>query len=81
MAYKVRILPRWLVFLLDLFLVCFCLLLSRMLKLNFNWAHVDSGYRFMMGVVLVINAVFCSTFSKAMPELYATLILKTHSDW
>ena len=34
MAYKIRILPRWLVFLLDLFLVCFCLFLSRMLKLN-----------------------------------------------
>ncbi len=56
MAYKIRILPRWLVFLLDLFLVCFCLLLSRMLKLNFNWADVDAGLRLMMGVVLMLNA-------------------------
>src|SRR3954452_9803165 len=62
MAYKVRILPRWLVFLLDLFLVCFCLLLSRLLKLNFNWAHVDSGLRFMIGVVLVLNAVLFYIF-------------------
>jgi len=62
MAYKVRILPRWLVFLLDLFLVCFCLLLSRMLKLNFNWAHVDTGLRFMMGVVLLLNAVLFYIF-------------------
>ena len=56
MAYKIRILPRWLVFLFDLFLVCFCLLLSRMLKLNFNWAHVDIGLRLMLGVVFVLNA-------------------------
>ena len=62
MAYKIRILPRWLVFLLDLFLVCFCLLLSRMLKLNFNWGIVDSGLRLMLGVVLVLNAVLFYLF-------------------
>ncbi len=56
MGYKIRILPRWLVFLFDLFLVCFCLLLSRMIKLNFNWSHVDAGLKLMMGIVLVINA-------------------------
>ena len=62
MAYKIRILPRWLVFLLDLFLVCFCLFLTRMLKLNFNWSHVDVGLRFMMGVAFIINAVLFYVF-------------------
>lgn len=62
MAYKIRILPRWLVFLLDLFLVCFCLFLTRMLKLNFNWSHVDVGLRFMMGVAFIINAILFYVF-------------------
>lgn len=62
MGLKVRILPRWLVFLLDLFLVCFCLVLSRMLKSNHNWAHMDVGLRFMLGVVLVSNAVLFYIF-------------------
>jgi FlaA1/EpsC-like NDP-sugar epimerase len=62
MSYKVRILPRWLVFLLDLFLVCFCLFLSRMLKLNFNWDHMNDGLRFMMLVVLGVNAVLFYVF-------------------
>ena len=62
MAHKIRILPRWLVFLFDLFLVCFCIFLSRMLKLNFNWEHVSIGMRFMIGVVLVINAVLFYIF-------------------
>ncbi len=62
MSLKVRILPRWLVFLLDLFLVCFCLLLSRMLKLNFNWEKMDNGLRLMMTVVLSVNAVLFYIF-------------------
>src|SRR5271156_3317143 len=62
MAHKIRILPRWLVFLLDLFLVCFCLFLSRMLKFNFNLSHVGVGFRFMMAVVLVLNAVLFYIF-------------------
>lgn len=57
MAHKIRILPRWLVFLFDLFLVVFCLFLSRMLKMNFNWQHVKWGMLFMTGVVLAVNAV------------------------
>ncbi len=55
MAYKIRILPRWLVFLLDLFLVCFCLFLSRSLKLNFYWPHILVGLRSMTAVVLLVN--------------------------
>ena len=62
MAYKIRILPRWLVFLLDLFLVAFCLFLSRMLKLNFDMPKVDAGLKLMMAVVLVFNAVLFYIF-------------------
>ena len=62
MSYKLKILPRWLVFLLDLFLVCFCLFLSRMLKLNFNWEHMNDGLRFMVLVVLGVNAVLFYAF-------------------
>src|ERR1035438_10426776 len=62
MAYKIRILPRWFVFLLDLFLVCFCLFLSRMLKLNFNMPKVDAGLRLMVAVVLAFNAVLFYIF-------------------
>jgi FlaA1/EpsC-like NDP-sugar epimerase len=73
MAYKIRILPRWLVFLLDLFLVCFCLVLSRMLKLNSNWDHIGIGLRFMLSVVLVLNAVLFFVFKS-----YAGIIRYTN---
>jgi FlaA1/EpsC-like NDP-sugar epimerase len=62
MGLKIRILPRWLVFLLDLFLVCFCLFLSRMLNSNHNWAHMDVGLRFMVTAALVINAILFFIF-------------------
>lgn len=73
MAYKIRILPRWLVFIADLFLVCFCLLLSRMLKLNFRWTAVDTGLRAMMGVVLVLNSALFFLFKS-----YAGIIRYTN---
>ena len=62
MGFKIRILPRWLVFVLDLFLVCFCLFLSRMLKLNFNMPQVDAGLRLMLAVVLAFNAILFYIF-------------------
>ncbi|MBC7554213.1 MAG: polysaccharide biosynthesis protein [Taibaiella sp.] len=62
MALKIRILPRWLVFLLDLFLVCFCLFLSRSLKLNFSWPHIVVGLRSMTAVVLLLNAALFYIF-------------------
>lgn len=73
MSYKVRILPRWLVFLLDLFLVCFCIFLSRMLKLNFNWDQIGVGLRFMMGVAFALNAVLFFLFKS-----YAGIIRYTN---
>ena len=62
MAYKIRILPRWLVFLLDLFLVCFCLFLARSLKLNFHWPSIVIGLRSMTIVVLLLNAALFYIF-------------------
>jgi len=62
MAYKIRILPRWFVFLLDLILVCLCLVLSRMLKLNFRWTAVDAGLRLMMVIALTLNAMLFYLF-------------------
>ncbi len=62
MSYKVRILPRWLVFLLDLFLVCFCLMLSRMIKLNFDWDQMGVGLKFMLGIVFILNAILFYVF-------------------
>jgi len=62
MQYKIRILPRWLVFVLDLFLVCFSLFLSRSLKLNFYWPHVMMGMRSMLLTVLVVNALLFYIF-------------------
>jgi FlaA1/EpsC-like NDP-sugar epimerase len=73
MAYKIRILPRWLVFLLDLFLVCVCLFLSRTLKLNFNWPKVDAGLRLMFMVVLTINTALFYLFKS-----YAGIIRYTN---
>ncbi len=62
MSYKIRILPRWLVFLLDLFLVCFCIFFSRMLKLNFNLDQAWVGLRLMIGVALVLNSILFYVF-------------------
>lgn len=73
MAYKIRILPRWLVFLLDLFLVCFCLFLSRALKMNFAWDHVQVGLRSMTGVVLLLNAALFYIF-----KCYAGIVRYTN---
>ncbi len=62
MSLKIRILPRWLVFLLDLFLVCFCIFLSRMLKLNFNLDQATVGLKLMIGVALVLNSALFYVF-------------------
>ena len=73
MAYKIRILPRWLVFLLDLFLVCFCLFLARALKMNFSWPHVVVGLRSMTAVVLLLNAALFYIF-----KCYAGIVRYTN---
>lgn len=57
MHYRIRILPRWLIFLLDLFCVVFCLFFSFTLRFNFNLqevARVDMS--FVLGIALALNA-------------------------
>lgn len=57
MHYRIRILPRWLIFLLDLFCVVFCLFFSFILRFNFNLqdvARVDMS--FVLGIALALNA-------------------------
>ena len=58
---------------MDLILVCCCLFLSRMLKLNFNMPQVDAGLRLMLAVVLVFNAVLFYIFKS-----YAGIIRYTN---
>lgn len=62
MARRNYELPVWLVFCSDLFMVCFCLFLTRMFKLNFNWEHIGAGLGFMICVALVFNAMLFFVF-------------------
>lgn len=71
--YKIRILPRWLVFSLDLFLVCLCVVMARTLKLNFVWTHVGVGLRTMVAVTLAVNAILFYIFKS-----YAGIIRYTN---
>jgi FlaA1/EpsC-like NDP-sugar epimerase len=62
MAYKIRILPRWLVFLLDLFLVCFCLFLTRLLKMNLHLSFAVVGLKMMLAYAFGVNAILFYIF-------------------
>src|SRR4051812_29684101 len=75
MAYKIRILPRWLVFLLDLFLVCFCLFLSRMLKLNFDMPKVDIGIKITTIIAFGLNSMLFYVFKS-----YAGIVRYTNME-
>ena len=59
MGIKLKILPRWVVFTLDIFLVCVCLLLTMVLKLNLesqlDLIHLRAGFRAMITIVLAVN--------------------------
>ncbi len=58
MYYRIRILPRWLIFLLDLFCVQLCLFLSFVLRFNFNLqdvAHYEMSV--ILGVSLAVNGM------------------------
>ncbi len=59
MGIKLKILPRWVVFALDIFLVCICLLVTMVLKLNLesqlDVVHIRAGFRAMITIVLAVN--------------------------
>ncbi|MBS1772762.1 MAG: polysaccharide biosynthesis protein [Bacteroidetes bacterium] len=57
MYYRIRILPRWLIFLLDIFCVEFCLFFSFILRFNFNLQDVSRyDMSIILGVSLALNA-------------------------
>ena len=56
MRYKIQILPRWIIFLLDLLCVQFCIFSSFILRFNFNLEEVAHYHiKFVLGVSLVLN--------------------------
>src|SRR5437868_8891912 len=58
MQYRIQILPRWLIFILDLFCVQLCLFLSFILRSNFNLkavAHYDLSA--ILCISLLLNGV------------------------
>ncbi|MBA3827732.1 MAG: polysaccharide biosynthesis protein [Taibaiella sp.] len=74
MKYKLRILPRWLIFLLDLFFVQICLLFSFLLRFNFDLEQVN-GYelKLIFSLSLAINIILFYSFKS-----YAGIIRYTN---
>lgn len=57
MHYKIRILPRWLIFILDLVCVLFSIFFSFVLRFNFNLEDVATyNMSLILSVALVLNA-------------------------
>src|SRR6478736_571921 len=58
MQYKIRILPRWLIFILDLFCVQLSIFFSFILRFNFDLQEVASyELSAILGITLMLNAV------------------------
>lgn len=58
MNYKIRILPRWLIFLLDLLCVQGALFFSFLLRFNFDLEQVNNySLKLILGLSLAINAI------------------------
>jgi len=56
MRYKIQILPRWIIFLLDLLCVQFCIFASFILRYNFNLEEVSHYHiKLVLGVSLALN--------------------------
>lgn len=58
MQYRIRILPRWIIFLLDLFFVQVCIFFSFILRFNFNLEEVAKyEISLVLGICLALNAL------------------------
>jgi len=58
MQYKIRILPRWIIFLLDLFFIQFSIFFSFLLRFNFDLEQVnDYELKLVLGLSLAINTI------------------------
>src|ERR1700744_6342574 len=74
MAYKIQILPRWIIFLLDLLCVEFCIFFSFVVRLNFNLEGVSHySIHVILGLALVVNALLFYTLKS-----YAGIIRYTN---
>ncbi len=58
MQYKIRILPRWIIFLLDLLYIELCIFFSFILRFNFNLQEVATyDISLILGITLAINSL------------------------
>ena len=58
MQYRIRILPRWIIFLLDLFYVQICIFFSFILRFNFNLEEVAQyELSLILGISLILNGL------------------------
>jgi len=73
MTQRLKTLPRWLVFGVDLFIVVFALLLSRFLRFNFNADKALHHLPVLLAVVIPLNAVLFYAFKS-----YAGIIRYTN---
>lgn len=62
MSEKLKTLPRWLIFALDLTVVGIALLISRILRFNFHLDDALKNISFVLGLVLAINAILFYVF-------------------
>lgn len=58
MQYRIRILPRWLIFLVDIFFVQFSIFLAFALRFNFDWSEMA---RFDLNLILGLSLVVSGT--------------------
>jgi hypothetical protein len=73
---KVRIVPRWIIIIIDLIILLFSSLLAFLLRFNFNYSRLDS-FEVNKGILLFTFFVFPPALSHAaMPELCATQALR-----
>src|SRR6185437_12016386 len=74
MQYRLKILPRWIIFLLDLFCIQFSLFFSFLLRFNFNLPEISS-YELKVALIVApaINAILFYLFKS-----YAGIIRHTN---
>lgn len=73
MSKRLKTLPRWLIFILDLTCVSLALVLSRFLRHNFNIDKALHNLGFILGIVLPVNAILFVIFKS-----YAGIIRYTN---
>ena len=74
MQYRIRILPRWFIFLVDIFFVQFCIFIAFALRFNFDLQEMARfNLNLILGLSLVVNTVLFYIFKS-----YAGIIRYTN---